>query len=185
MLKLTFAPNIEPVSVAEAKAHLRIDTDVEDAHIARLIQSARVHLEALHGLALIDQTWLWTLHRWPSAPLRLPLNPVVALESARFQTAPGVFTTLDAAALTLDPDPTAPCLIPAPSLPAPGVPRDGIELTVTAGFGPAADDVPPPIRHALLLVVAHAFENREPSPASASASPDVVELLAPWKRVLL
>ena len=185
MLKLSIAPDIEPISLAEAKAHLRLDTDAEDDQLARLIQSARVHVEAFTGLALIAQVWTWTLGRWPPGPLALPLNPVAAIDRVRSATAAGVFTALDASALWLDADPVRPRLVPAGPLPAPSVSTDGIEIVFTAGFGPLPKDVPAPIRQALLLIVADWFDNRAPDPGAITRSDAVATLLAPWRRPLL
>lgn len=55
-LVLTNGPSVEPVSVSEAKAHLRIDGAEEDVLLASLILTSRLHVEAALGLALIDQT---------------------------------------------------------------------------------------------------------------------------------
>ena len=57
-LKLITAPAEEPVSLTEAKTHLRVDTSADDTYIARLITSARAHVEeAILHRPLITQTW--------------------------------------------------------------------------------------------------------------------------------
>ena len=54
---LLTAPAAEPLSVAEAKAFLRVEHDDDDAMIASLIAAARNHVEALTRCGLITQTW--------------------------------------------------------------------------------------------------------------------------------
>lgn len=59
-LKLATAPNEEPISLAEAKAFLRVDASAENALITSLIIAARRFVEKNTGRALITQTWdLW------------------------------------------------------------------------------------------------------------------------------
>ena len=43
---LLIAPAIEPVSIEEAKTFLRVETGDDDALIAALIASARIHVES-------------------------------------------------------------------------------------------------------------------------------------------
>ncbi len=72
--------------------------------------------------------------------------------------------------------------------PAPGRPIKGAEIAFTAGYGPAASDVPAPVRQALLLLVAHWYEHREPIEigSSATAIPQTVsDLLMPHRGVRL
>ena len=64
-LVLTAGPEVEPVSVAEAKAHMRIDGSAEDILIGSLIVTSRLHIEAGIGLALVTQGWSWFLDAWP------------------------------------------------------------------------------------------------------------------------
>ena len=76
-LTLIAGPDDEPVSVAAAKAHLRVDAGDEDGLIASLITTARLQVEAAFGLALITQTWTWSIGCWPrSGRVALPLRPV-------------------------------------------------------------------------------------------------------------
>ena len=53
----TLAPGAEPVTLAEAKDHLRLQHASEDELLAGLIRAAREDVERATGMALIDQTW--------------------------------------------------------------------------------------------------------------------------------
>ena len=68
-LILTAGPSVEPISLAEAKAHCRVDADAEDTLIASLILAARLHIERCLDLALISQSWSLYLDRWPDSPM--------------------------------------------------------------------------------------------------------------------
>lgn len=52
-LVMTSPPAAEPVTVADAKAHMRIDTDAEDVLIGSLLLTSRLHIETALSLALI------------------------------------------------------------------------------------------------------------------------------------
>jgi uncharacterized phiE125 gp8 family phage protein len=67
--------------------------------------------------------------------------------------------------------------------PPPGQAAGGIEIDFTAGFGAQAGDVPQSVRHALLLLVAHWYEHRDPidiGDRTAAIPAAVSELLAPY-----
>jgi uncharacterized phiE125 gp8 family phage protein len=76
----------------------------------------------------------------------------------------------------------------APSWPPPGLAAHGIEINLTAGFGATAAAVPAPIRQALLMLVAHWYEHRDPIEIGAEATvipTGVSELMQPWRRARL
>lgn len=171
---LVTPPADEPVSLAEAKAHLRLTQDDEDAMISRLIVAARRLVEAQTGLVLIRQGWTVRLARWPDdRAIRLPLAPLLSIDAV---TAGGV--ALDASLLVADTAAGEVRLLRGAITPA-----GAIMVSLTAGFG-AADDVPAPIRQALLMIVAHLYEQRgsetpPPLPLTLQA------LLAPYREVRL
>ncbi len=179
-------PSVEPVSVSEAKAHLRLETDGDDTLVASLILTSRLHIEQALGLALITQEWTYVRDRWPrGGELILPLRPVQAVSAARIFAADGTFQLLDAADYLLDGQGTPARLIAAEGTwPVPGRAAQGIEIDIRVGFGDAASDVPRPIRQALLLLVAHWYEHRDPIEIGSleAAIPSAVsELLMPYR----
>src|SRR5687767_10556692 len=83
-LTLTTPAALEPLTLAEAKLHLRLDEGADDAGLASLIASARLHVERSHGLALIAQGWTLHLDDWPRTPhIVLPLWPVIAVTAVK------------------------------------------------------------------------------------------------------
>lgn len=163
-LVMRTAPDCEPISVAEAKAHLRIDGSSEDILISSLILTSRLHIEAAPGLALITQSWRLVLDRWPrSGAVKLPLRPMQDITEVRIFDADGLPTVVDANVYVVDTAGAPPRLIATVAgWPKPGRPANGIEIDLTAGYGDEAKDVPEPIRQALLLLVAHWYEHRDP-----------------------
>jgi uncharacterized phiE125 gp8 family phage protein len=58
---LLSGPSVEPITLADAKSHLRVDTSAEDTLIQSLIMASRLHIEAALDLALITQSWRFRL----------------------------------------------------------------------------------------------------------------------------
>lgn len=188
-LTLTGAPALEPISLAEAKAHLRVDGIAEDTFIASLITTSRLQVEAILGVALIQQSWTLRLDQWQERGAVLPLRPVLSVQSVRIQNTDLSYVTVAPESYIVDGQGVPPRLLPASTaLPQPGAAALGIEIAFTAGYGATAADVPAPLRQAILLLVAHWFENREPiiSGAPVTKFPDaVIGLLEPYRQVRL
>src|SRR3954470_3436284 len=125
-------PAVEPVTLAEAKAYLRVDNDDDDAVISALIAGARGHIESQTRRALITQTWQVVRDVWPGdgriAVLPSPLRQITA---ARVYRLDGSTQTLDLQAFVSDFAAT-PAIISflTWSLPVPGRPAAGIEIDV-------------------------------------------------------
>ncbi len=189
-LVLTAAPAAEPISLAEAKAQLRIDADDEDALLTALIVAARMFVEKTLGLALITQGWSYFLDFWPrSSCVTLPILPVQAVGAVTLHDAGGGSTALEASDYAVDVL-SAPARLVLKGASPSVVARElnAFEIAFTAGYGDAATDVPAPIRHALTLLVAHWFERREPVVLGVGAQEvptTIAGLLLPYRRVRL
>jgi uncharacterized phiE125 gp8 family phage protein len=182
---LLTAPAIEPVSLDEARAFLRVENYDDDHVIAALIAGARIHVEAQTRRALITQSWRLTRDAWPpDGRLTVLPAPLQALTAASITDSTGNVTDIDVQAFV--PDLGASALIFAPwALPAPGQIAAGIELDVTVGYGDAAIDVPQALRQAIRMLVSHWYDNRgvvAPGTTQAVAMPETVAaLLAPYR----
>ena len=96
-LTLLAAPAVEPVSLDQAKAALRIGHAADDDRILHLIRAARQRLEAETGRAFIAQTWRESRDSWadPSrlaafgTQFRLLKPPLIAVEAVRLRAADG------------------------------------------------------------------------------------------------
>jgi uncharacterized phiE125 gp8 family phage protein len=176
-------PAVEPVGLAEMRAHLRLDGTEEDELIASLVAAARHAVEAAARRVLVAQTWRIVVDRVPSGRrLRLPLAPLIAVERLAVADAAGVLHELLPALAAIERNADPPCLSLDAAVPDPGTERGGIEIDARFGFGPAAADVPEPLRLAVKLLAARFFEHRgdglgDTLPAQVDA------LLAPFRRV--
>jgi uncharacterized phiE125 gp8 family phage protein len=184
---LLTGPALEPVSLAEAKAFLRVEHDDDDDVIAALIAGARIHVETQTRRALITQSWRLTRDAWPqTGRIAVRPGPLQSLEAARVYDAQSGPIELDVAGFF--PDVAGSELVFAPwAMPQPGRTAAGIELDVTVGYGDAATDVPEPLRQAIRLLAAHWYENRGlVAPEAAPLLPITVPaLLAPYRMVSL
>ncbi len=132
---LLTAPAVEPLTLVEAKAFLRVESNDDDDVIAALIAAARVHVESDTRRALITQSWRLSFDAWPEDG-RVPVlpAPLQSLSAARVYDSENVAHAIDTATFVLDKSGSE--LIFSPwALPAPGRVTAGIEIDVTVGYG--------------------------------------------------
>lgn len=186
-LILTSPPAAEPVTLAEAKALLRIDHADEDALISSLTLAARMHLERVLSLAMISQGWSLMLDRWPAGPVSLTLLPVVAVTAVTVFDADGTPQAIPPGDIELD-TASRPARLARKSTvvtwPAPGRAVNGIEIAFSAGFGAAGASVPEPLRQAVLRLAADWYEQRtsvEVTDTSLPLPTAVASLVSPYR----
>lgn len=175
-LTLLIPPVAAPVSLEDAKAHLRVppDEDAEDLLIGRLIAAAVQHLDGYRGIlgrCLVTQTWRAEITRLGER-IALPF-PDIEIQTAEFTDAPGalVWTWHESLA--------APALIPAGGWGRP------VAVTFAAGFG-GPEAVPEPLKLAILMLVDHWFNNRGAvGDAGGPVALALDSLIAPfrWRRL--
>lgn len=74
-LKVQTEPTVEPVSLAEAKAHCRVDTDADDALIVAYIRAAREWVSAYMDETLVHTQYVMRLDSFPHE-IELPRPPM-------------------------------------------------------------------------------------------------------------
>jgi len=183
------APTERPVSLGEAKAHLRVDSSDDDALIQGLIDAAVSKFDGYSGelgFALLQQTWEQSFCGFTSA-IRLPLGRVIGIASVTYWDSANVLQTLPTSVYTHHQDAEG-CYValkPGEIWPPTYGRDDAVTVSWTAGFGDAADTVPAAIRQAMLLLIGHWYANREAVSAGTYAELPlaVMSLIAPFRQV--
>lgn len=158
-LRLVTGPATMPITLAEAKTHLRVDSTDEDALITAMIASATEHAETFTGRRLIDQTLDYVAEGFPRSgmKIRLPLAPVISVEGV-FYSKDGAETEMDAGAYVVE---LIGGTIQATTWPA----ADSIRVRFRVGYVDAQSsppgEVPGDIVAAIKLTVGHLYQNRE------------------------
>ena len=184
---LTSPPAQEPVSLADAKLHLRVDISDDDTLISTLITGARSELERGLGRALITQSYTYLFDAWPDGfAVKLPIAPVQSVDQVRVYARDGSFTILSPGIYLLDGLGSPPRLIRRGSLawPVPLQPANGIAVDFTCGHGANSTDVPAALRIAVLLLTAHWYEHRQLGEQGVPniGLPDMVQdLISPYR----
>lgn len=161
---------IEPVTLEEAKAHLRLTTSDEDDLIEEAISAARDWCERYLDLAIPEQTITAVFDEWPDDDhLDLPFSNLLSVTSVKYLDAAGVQQTLSTSVYGVDTYHTpgriylkANQVWPMPIAEE----HNAIEAVYQAGFAEATtgvQDCPKSIKQAIKLLVGHWFENRETS----------------------
>lgn len=182
------APPAEPVTTAEAKAHLRVTGSAEDAYIASLVGAARAACERFARRSLVRRTvttWFDGHEGSPygSLPLVLPWGPVASVTSVTAYDSDDAAAAVDAAAYVVAGDRLALAeAAGAPVWPTDLRGSDAVEVVYEAG--PEVADVDPDARHAVLVALADLYENRSSLVVGTVASrlpQDARSLLAPLR----
>lgn len=172
-------PGEAALSLAEAKAFLRVGHEGEDTLIGDLLAGAQAQLETAAGLVLVTQTLRHSFRTWPSSltrqGIRLRPGPAVSLVSVRILDAEeaeddvtGQFELVDG---RLKVRATSWC---------PPIPIGGeVLVDVVAGFGAAAD-VPDDLIHALKLILLDAYRRN-----GRSGLPEAAETIIKARREVL
>lgn len=195
-LKLITGPVDEPIPLAKAREHLRVETNAEDGLIASLIVAARMHVEAMTGRSLMTTEWELRADSFPCAgeAQTLPRAPLDTLDAVTYIDDAGAEQTVTSTVYQLI-QPVGPTanlasvvLAYSQTWPTARGEADAVRYQFTAGYADE-DAVPEPIKSAMLLIVGDLYENRQAQVAGAMAqltpNATVAALLNPFRTLYL
>lgn len=176
-IEVVTPPVSEPLTLAEAKAHLRVDYALEDAQVASMIVAAREWVERRCRRALVTQTLRLWLDGFPPATTQfvegvaspssrsgvvlIERSPVQSVSNVKYLAASdGSLVTLGSSEYVLDAVSAPARLMPAYGKTWPGVREqiNAVQIEFVAGY---TGSVPEPIRMAMRLLIGHWWEHRE------------------------
>lgn len=190
-LKRVTPPAVEPLTLAEAKAHLRVDIADDDALIGSLISAARMKCEDHVARSYVTTTWRLMLDTFPvptlnanvgdaslgwallsytpervypstAEPIRLPRADVLAVTGLTYVDSTGTTQTLAPSEYVVQ-DGAPGMVYPAYGKTWPAARRQpgAVQVTFTAGYGPDASTVPDTVKAAMRLLIGLMYEKRE------------------------
>lgn len=176
-------PAIEPVSLIEAKGHLKIDADMteDDWLISMLIKTARRFAEKYTSRSLITQGWQIVLDAFPGyrSPTYFQLpgsaiqlegstivirnGPVTSITSVSYVDMDGNWQTMPQTDYLFDPSGLVQRVSPAygKTWPISRSQIASVKINYQSGFGATPDKVPDSFRQWMLLRLNTLYENRE------------------------
>lgn len=175
-LKLITDGQVEPITLEEARLHLRLDTSgspashPDDSLVSVLITVARQSAEAYLGRSLVQQTYELALDRFPNADdadqaINLQVWPVRSITSVQYQDEDDVTQTVDAADYVFDSFAKPAEIVPIELWPGTKVKANAVKITFVAGHtdndSPNNYPLPLPIKQAMLLQIGQLYEFRE------------------------
>lgn len=171
-------PATEPLTLAEAKAHLRVDGTDEDTLITALIIAARESIETWSRRQLLTATLKLSLDEFPCGDgvIRIPRPPLQSVSSIQYVDTAGDLQTLAAERYQVDalgqPGRVAPAY--GTHWPATRDQLNAVHVTFVAGY----TSPPQTSKHLARLLVGHFYANREAVDSGLEEMPLGVKALA-------
>lgn len=178
MLTILTPPAVEPITLVEAKAHLRVTHDLDDADIADQIAAARELCEGATSRSFITTQWRLTLDDFPRScaqTIALPRAPVLSIDAVSYLDPDGARQTVDPTAYDFEPGDGAK-LTPAHgrTWPAARVAPGSVRVDFSAGYGTDAASVPRAAKLLLKTTLGYADANRAGEQTVPQAVADLV-----------
>ena len=165
MLEKVTAATVEPITLSEAKNHLRVLSDDDDQLIRSYIKAATEYCEQQvpGGRAFSQQTWKWKLHNFPAASFELPRPPLQSVSHVKYYATSSStgLTTLSSTAYLVHKATRLPGQIELHpnkgSWPTVADRADAVQVTFVAGSSGSVDEQ---AKHAIKLLVSHYYDDR-------------------------
>jgi hypothetical protein len=201
-LTIVTGPAADPVTLAEAKAWLRIDGTDEDVLLAVLITTAAQAAEQYLRRSLITQTWKLTLdldcsgldlgegvydlpvtalHSGLPRVIELPKGPVQSITSVKTYDLDNTESTFSSANYSADTAGDRLVLAYGATWPSNLRPQAAAAITYVTGYGATSTNVPSPIKTGLLIHMASLYEQRGMCEDAMSLPPGAQQLLNQYR----
>ncbi len=185
------APAVLPVSVAEVKKSLRIDSSDDDDVIEALIQAAVDYYEGwtgILGICLVEQTWRQSFDRFERS-LCLPLGPVIQAVSVSWRNSAGQVSIVPAESYDLETSAGGQSRIwfrNTFSRPSDLYERSAVSVEYRAGWL-IVDEKPTVPKDICTAIIARVQIGYEQSATDAGSSLSIIEdaLISKWRRIAL
>jgi hypothetical protein len=204
-LQVLLPPSSEPITIAEARAHSRIDLATENAVVQGMITAARTEIEAYLRCPLLPTTYRLFLDEWPAttdkgwwdgtrdgsiystqpAYIEIPMPPLRSVTHVKTYDDSDAATTWAASNYFVDTVSQPGRLVRRTGATWPTTTRvaNGIEIQFIAGHAGTPASLPAPIIAATQMLTAHLFENRGDADAPMPAI--IRNLIAPYRNLRL
>jgi uncharacterized phiE125 gp8 family phage protein len=157
---LVTAATVYPVTLEEAKLHLRVDSNVEDTLISSLIIAATSFVEDNTWRALCTQTWKLSLDANEVKKfIGLTKSPIQSISAVKYFDINGVQQTMSTGGFQANLL-NEPAIIELQTIPQMKTMMNAMEIQFVCGYGVAAS-VPEAIKEAMKLLIGHYYEHRE------------------------
>lgn len=164
-LELLEAPATTPVTLTEVKDQLRVEHTDDDTLINRLISVAVAYtdVQGALGHAMITQKWGQWVNSTPPQTVKLLLGPLIAVTAVKYYDANGTLQTDTLSNYEIFGTEFSSTIGPKEGFAWPVTQDrpDAIRIEYTIGYGSATTDIPETLRHALMMLIGHWYDNRE------------------------
>jgi len=136
-LNQTSPPSYEPITLEEAKRHLRVTHNDDDTLIGALIAAARDKAQTIQDRQLVTATWVLKMDAFPSGDeIRVPLPPLQSVTSITYTDTDGVSQTMSSGDYDVDTasEPGRIALSYGASWPSTRTEIDAVTVTYVAGY---------------------------------------------------
>lgn len=162
-ITVSVEPTWEPLSLTEAKDHLRVTDSTDDNDISAMIEAGRRHLEIETRRSIPQQTRLLKFDDgWPPFPIQLPYGPLQSVSSISYLDSNGDSQTWSSANYEVDTARDVIHLAYNVTTPSVRIIQNAVTITYVAGYASRAA-IPEMFRHALKLWLDAEFNGCEVS----------------------
>lgn len=151
-------PELEPITMEDAKSFLKVDDSEDDSLIDLLRRAAREHVEQLTGLSLVTQTRALKLDCFPYCDtIKLTDGPFQSLSHVKYYDANDVLKTVSPSDYWFD---SVDGRIQIKNTwPSTKTRQNAVEIEYIAGY--EVEQVPGPLLEAMRVVMGYMFEHRD------------------------